>query len=170
MSGFEYDKVEDFDDLRIILRRTEKRQLARKPKETKSSKPVSARAVQASSDDDIRCMLQKLTADVESLKKSGQSFNNNSNNNSSSNNNNGKNNWKGKRGISDQQPQQQQRHYDDRSSRNYDRSTRQHGSQHSTPRQQNDQHGPCCYRCGQEGHVAVGCRVRLDHVRKPQDF
>lgn len=25
---------------------------------------------------------------------------------------------------------------------------------------------PVCYRCGQEGHVQSGCRVRTDHLRQ----
>lgn len=27
-----------------------------------------------------------------------------------------------------------------------------------------------CYRCGEPGHVRVGCRTNISHVRRPQDF
>ncbi|VDI18419.1 Hypothetical predicted protein [Mytilus galloprovincialis] len=27
-----------------------------------------------------------------------------------------------------------------------------------------------CYRCGNEGHIAIGCRVILDHSRKAYNF
>ena len=36
---------------------------------------------------------------------------------------------------------------------------------HSTPKY-TESGDPICMRCGQEGHIALGCRVRLDHQRK----
>ena len=27
-----------------------------------------------------------------------------------------------------------------------------------------------CWRCGQEGHIQVGCRVRIDHLKRPLNF
>jgi hypothetical protein len=29
---------------------------------------------------------------------------------------------------------------------------------------------PVCWRCGQSGHIRAGCRVRLDHVRRPLNW
>ena len=41
--------------------------------------------------------------------------------------------------------------------------------QHFSP--QNSVNGePVCYRCGYSGHLAYGCRVRLDHQRQSLNF
>ena len=33
-----------------------------------------------------------------------------------------------------------------------------------------DRHPVVCYRCGYPGHIAIGCKVRLDHQRKPLNW
>ena len=40
---------------------------------------------------------------------------------------------------------------------------------HSKPRY-TENGDPICMRCGQEGHIALGCRVRLDHQKKNLNF
>ncbi|XP_071112991.1 uncharacterized protein [Haliotis cracherodii] len=35
---------------------------------------------------------------------------------------------------------------------------------------QEDYQEPICYRCGYPGHIASGCRVRLDHLRRPLNW
>ncbi|XP_076083902.1 uncharacterized protein LOC143054750 [Mytilus galloprovincialis] len=53
--------------------------------------------------------------------------------------------------------------------------------EHDIAQQQELPHEPCipfdnrkkpfvCYRCGNEGHIAIGCRVILDHSRKAYNF
>lgn len=36
--------------------------------------------------------------------------------------------------------------------------------------QYTDDGQPICLRCGQSGHLRIGCRVLLDHVRRPSNF
>ncbi|KAK3105368.1 hypothetical protein FSP39_023583 [Pinctada imbricata] len=43
------------------------------------------------------------------------------------------------------------------------------GYMHSTPKY-TESGEPICMRCGQEGHLALGCRVRLDHSRQALNF
>lgn len=43
-----------------------------------------------------------------------------------------------------------------------------HGVQRST---NSRQMGPItCYKCGQKGHIASGCRIRTDFQRRPLNF
>lgn len=37
-------------------------------------------------------------------------------------------------------------------------------------RQRQDSSQIVCYRCGELGHVRIGCRTNITHVRQPQDF
>ena len=31
-------------------------------------------------------------------------------------------------------------------------------------------HTVICWRCGQEGHIQVGCRIRIGHFKRPLNF
>lgn len=33
-----------------------------------------------------------------------------------------------------------------------------------------DNQEPTCHRCNQKGHIAIGCRVRLDHSNRALNF
>ncbi|KAK3088739.1 hypothetical protein FSP39_023163 [Pinctada imbricata] len=45
-----------------------------------------------------------------------------------------------------------------------------HSSENYVQPQYTDDGQPICLRCGQSGHLRIGCRVILDHVRRPSNF
>ena len=49
----------------------------------------------------------------------------------------------------------------------YNRGQQQYGQPHQP---QNYYDEPICYRCGQPGHLARGCRVILDHSKRGLNF
>ncbi|XP_025110112.1 uncharacterized protein LOC112573741 [Pomacea canaliculata] len=38
------------------------------------------------------------------------------------------------------------------------------------PRSSYEDDGPTCFRCGGKGHIKVGCRMRIDHLRKTLNY
>ena len=201
ISGYKYDQTDSFDDLRVVLRRLEKQHIGKgkgqqtdKPsEESKSSKkPTPAKAAQSTESSElteIKAMVQKLSAEVASLKTTPKPDSNISPPDQSQ----GRNQYGSQQqGYQNQYGSQQgnqnqsgygrgrqnfrgnsQRRDDSRNWNSPDR--RQQQAPHQQQRQPQGQNespgsGFICYKCGQRGHILIGCRVILDHVRRPQDF
>jgi len=171
LSGYKYDRIEDFDELRVVLRRIEKQQppSGNTIREPRKSTPAKAAQV---NDDELHIAIKKLTAEVASLKAAQTSNSTRPHQGTSnltrmphsardggregfqkSNNNNGNNMWFPRKNPA---PLDSHEHPRQRQQSQYQLRSRDEL--------------PACYRCGQQGHIAIGCRVRLDHVRRPQDF
>ena len=179
LSGYKYDQVDDFDELRIVLRRIEKQQQDRSAAPEKKPRSTTAKSAQPSSDtNDLRIMLQKLTDDVKALKddRYGNRNDNKGRNNANRDRydrENQRRNESMSGGTSDYRKRGHRGYPSETSHNNVDdrQSYRYHPQPHQQPSQvQDDRRVPTCYRCGQPGHIVIGCRVRTDFLKKPQDF
>ncbi|KAK3096074.1 hypothetical protein FSP39_022756 [Pinctada imbricata] len=164
--GHIFDKTQDFDELRRAVRRKEEEM--RKRKVTSKEHVKSVTSTSNSDLDELKAMVQKLTTDMTEMKKdiaeqrtSTQYVEQINTPQHQYNRNTERGNY---RGIN-------RRPY------NYYGRGQQRYQQQFYDRQQYGQQGienendPICYRCGQEGHLALGCRVRLDHMRRqPSNF
>lgn len=176
VSGYIYDKHLSFDELRSELRAIEQDHERRKGNKGKKTGPTVMSATheedEASGMDDIRGMLLKLTADVQQLKDDRQQRPQPPyNRNNIFHRNNGPRFQqpvvRQHLPIQQQQFGQQQQQSSFRGQRgNYFQSRQQVPGRSSV-----GPNGlPICYRCGQEGHVQYGCRVRTDHINMPLNY
>jgi len=160
ITGHLYERIHDFDELRVAICRVEQ-DYRRRSDEEKASKKSSTPAKSAVAEDSSRMdkltgMVNQLTADIRDMKNRRP----------------------------DQQPSSQSIHSppNTRSSQRYQQyqfpATR--GGQHQhypthriDANQQQDADGdvdePTCLLCGQTGHLQYGCRVQLDH-RRPLNY
>ncbi|OWF53814.1 Paraneoplastic antigen Ma2 [Mizuhopecten yessoensis] len=151
ITGHKYDAIQDFDQLVIAVRQVEQ-DLKKREEETQTKKPRTedlktttkpnpACMASAEATDDIKemkGMIKQLTADMTKMKKTTnqyQKFNSKSGDSKS---------WTNQQG---QQPQQ-----------------RHQFNSHQSELAQPHEDGPLCWRCGQRGHIKLGCRVRIDHL------
>ena len=160
-------KLPETDALRISLRQIEK---DHKPTSVdKKSKPNTAKAATTSAEksdiEELKGMVKQLTQKVTALEDQKAHIPQYSNTFS-----------RGNRGGG--------RRYNDRSRPHYQqRPTTQQPSwyrnqyQPQQPEPTQEQHGATggqsdiqCRRCGQYGHIQIGCRVRLDHSRRTLNF
>ena len=166
ISGYKYDQLTDFDELRKEVRLMEQEHSGKKT--TQSNMAVSSGGATGQSSDiqELKGMIQQLTTKVNQLEKGNQKGDD-----KSAKGGKGQHGGYGTpqhrgdrqrgRGRGQQYDRRPQRHDDYYYDDNYDG---YHDDQYD------DQPGPICYRCGQEGHLAVGCRVILDHRRKPLNY
>ena len=169
-TGHIFDKIMDFDELRRAIRRKEEE--INKRKATASGYVKSVKATEAQSNlEELKAMVQKLSQDVTQMKKDMQGgkpttghsvhdttpqqpYHRDGGYRGGGYRGRGNRPYRGQgRGYYGQQQQRQEADYT---------------TQYEEPqRDQGDSNDPICFRCGQEGHLAIGCRVRLDHMRRP---
>ena len=167
ISGYKYDQLTDFDELRKEVRLMEQEHSGKK---TQSNMAVSTGGATGQSSDiqELKGMIQQLTTKVNQLEKGNQKEDDKSASGGkgqhggygTQQHRGDRQRGRGRGQQYDRRPQNQRHddyYYDD----NYDG---YHDDQYD------DRPGPICYRCGQEGHLAVGCRVILDHRRKPLNY
>ena len=151
ISGHKYDAIRDFDELRIALRHIEKdheeRKAARKPHTAKSSVPSDRTTSEM---DEFRGMIQQLTARFDRWERGGHQSRGFGRNTGPSRRERAKPIWENRQQSTpatpkwDNQPQQQ-------------------------PTQATPSKGKkkiVCYRCGQEGHMKIGCANPPNMYRK----
>ena len=178
ITGYKYDSIADFDQLRKEIRLIEKEH---DKKTTQSMALTSEKESGKSELDEIKGMIQQLTTKVNRLETGHQQRDFGQQEQPSStrqqqekqHNRGGYNNRGGRRGGFNNR---QGGSYGGRgySSDNYDtyphhdrfyyEEPQQHYGQQ--PRQQDYYEEPTCYRCGQPGYLQRGCRVILDHSKR----
>lgn len=164
VTGHIVDRVQDFDELRVAIRRFEDDMKQRQPDDKSGSKKPQATSKAAvdtlSSEEgglkEIRGIVQQLAADMKSLKD---------------------NQKQGDKGKGYRQKDHSESQQSSSGSRRFynqqyrDASRRpQYGdgaTGYSNPAQSGeDNDEPVCFRCGRMGHIALGCRAKLDIPRK----
>ncbi|KAK3097682.1 hypothetical protein FSP39_012084 [Pinctada imbricata] len=176
ISGYKYDTISDFDDLRKEVLLMEKEHSSKK---TNTNMVISATGATGQSDEmkELKGMIQQLTAKVTKLERGNQK---------DIEPNRGRQqyetNFDGRRYTSTQQQQRGNRQrgqqnfrggYQQNISGGYQQNFSGGYQQPYHPYYENNYDStqePLCYRCGQPGHLALGCRVILDHRRKPLNY
>ena len=161
-TGHIFDKTTDFDELRRAIRRKEEEMNKRKEPATGHVKSIKSSEAQSNLDE-LRAMVQKLSEDMTQMRKDMH---------------------EGRPGTASQSTTPQQTYYrgsgyrgrgnrpynrgQGRGQGNYGQQQQGYAQYHEEPqREEEDSSEPICFRCDQEGHLAIGCRVRLDHMRRP---
>jgi len=177
ITGHLYERILDFDELRVAIRRVEKdcRQRSDEEKTIKKSIPAKSAVPEAASPiDELKGMVKQLATEVRQLKEKRPDSR--------------------AQYSSNQQPRYAS--YSQSSQYTYPRFNRpDHWQQDSTPERGRQQYPapntspqrlsdtyrqkgvandldeePICWRCGQMGHLQYGCRVQMDHQRRPLNF
>jgi len=149
VSGYKYDSIQDFDTLRIAIRQIEHSLRERSPESSLSvKKHVQSKMAYTENPEmrELKGMIQKLSTEVSSLKEHVY--------------------MPSKRETSSprQYPTQYKR---ENRSRDYSSTTRETKEPNVAVYEEDE---PICYRCGQLGHIRLGCRVRLDHSKQALNF
>lgn len=186
VSGHKFDSIKDFNRLRVELRRIERDHMPQK-----STKPNTAKAAttEKSEVDDLKGMVRRLDHKVDELSQNQQNMFQQHQQYQGRSWNRG-NNHRGKGGYNRRNRHQYQQHqqpdwqnYQPQPDWQYQQQpywqNQQQKDWYNAPPQPAPQHQPVqqeqeppeddkiyCKRCGQEGHIQIGCRVRMDHSRK----
>ena len=179
-TGHIYDKGLPFDELRKAIRIKEEDQKKRDEKKKEYSNSVTTSG--KSEIDELKDMIQNMNTEMKQMKEelststmdntdqyvnSQQHFNANSYGHYGHYRQRGYYGRNYRRGYNGRRSRgqgfgrgftQQQQHQDETAD-----------YMHTTPRY-TENGDPICMRCGQEGHIALGCRVRLDHQKKNLNF
>lgn len=196
ISGHKYDTVKDFNQLRVALRQLEKDHQPKKSKPNTAKAITPIETTDRRDIEDLKGMVQQLTHTVTQLKEQQrQPYTPNTGNSFRGNSRGGRwNNRQQRYGQQDRQPygnqhqpygqpsSNQQQHYGQPSMNQQQPyqpyQQQQFHQQPSQPQQPSNQPSTnqqgytksyepiICRRCGQEGHIQRGCRVRLDHLRQ----
>ena len=158
-----YDTIRDVDELIIVLRSMEQETLSMKKPDREDKKKVKVQAIQKTETDltqktlqDLGDRLEKIEKDIKEIKqKQEHDFSQNDQRHtehygSSFTRGRGQGRGRGRGRYG--------RWSETRSTRDEDSSELQLGKEDT-------QTEVTCYRCGQKGHIALGCRVRTDHLR-----
>lgn len=153
-SGYIYERIRDFDQLRVAVRRLEDDWKSPQPEKIpcKDVIPAKAATVVAISENseikELKGMIQQLAAKVKEIKMDhhGNQPERHQNSHGYGHQGRGRQSDFSSRGGRGRNSQQQPRH-----------------SSQDEDGQQDNGHfeEPTCYRCGQQGHVRLGCRVKL---------
>nr|KAG5689741.1 hypothetical protein BaRGS_009775 [Batillaria attramentaria] len=167
VSSYHYDRARSFDELRVVLRRLEQQH----PPPAKAAKPSNCKAAtkgkptqEKSEIDDLKAAIHQLTTEVRELKAGSQETD------TTKRQDPGKNQNHQQDGNEDGRSQQQTQGFNNWNSRgkgNYRGAGGNRRGQRQTP---GNPRGPRCYKCGEYGHIAIGCRVRVDHLRNVTPF
>lgn len=170
--------ITDFDELRVAVREVEYSRNRRTSETTKKATSKAAVATEQESNTElkeIRGMINKLTTEMTTLKTQMQQNNKGQRNNGGYNqqrNNNGNTQYDNNNGYSTQRINRGNSNNNNRyrGGQRY-RQGHQQDNMEATEEQDFDYGGwddnvPLCYRCGQPGHLQIGCVVRLDHRRR----
>ena len=157
-TGFIFDKVQTFDELRREIRKKEEEISKRQPDKKANDQSVQSVMSQNKELDDLKSMVQKLTTDVSDMKINFNGVGHYQNHGyhwqqRQPRFNRGTRGFRGGRG--------QGRYHDPQQYKPPQRDDYQQDGATGS-----DSKGPICYRCGQEGHLMIGCRVRVDHLRR----
>lgn len=143
ISGHKYDQIHNFDELRVALRIIEQDHIP------VMSKPINKMHATTSKDTDmkeLKGIVQQLAADVKSLKD------------------------KASRPQQPSQPPFHRYHEDHYQRQQFQQQRRFQPTPPSNNRHTQPRQDITCWNCGQPGHIAVGCRVRTDHRKKPLNY
>lgn len=163
ITGYLYERIEDFDDLRIAIRRIE--QNHKQPTDEKGNKRAVTPAKAAvdtttTAIDKLTGIVNQLAGDIQQLKQGSEhsSYTPNQEKHSS-----GRTEFPPRSHYPPRAEYPPRNHYPPRPQcppRQY--SSRAQSRDTSTDPEHDE---PTCWRCGQVGHVQLGCRVRIDHRR-----
>lgn len=165
--GHKYDAIREFDKLRVEVRRLEQQQRSSLPSQNPSKQTHCKSATDVASDKfaKIEGLLSKLQSDVDQLKSVGVDSHIHQQQFVSLRQNNNNKSY----------PHQQPNHafsYRPPNPRHNQHPPVQHprpasGRQYrpNVAEGRPERAEPTCWRCGQRGHMQIGCRVRLDHNR-----
>ncbi|VDI11389.1 Hypothetical predicted protein [Mytilus galloprovincialis] len=174
ISGYKYDTIKDFNQLRVALRQLEK---DHQPKKTKpnTAKAATTTIKENTHDyEELKGMVQQLTHQFTELRRQQQQQPQEQlqqqpqqqyyrGNNFRGNRGNNRGRGRGGQWYNNQQEQQQHNYQQGQQQQNYQQGQQQQNYQQGGNYQQNP---ILCRRCVQEGHIQIGCRVRLDHTRQ----
>lgn len=153
ISGYKYDNIQDFNKLRIALRQIEKDHQQDQQKTSKSNTATSicksTNSKAENSDlEELKGMVQQLVSSVQQ-QNAPQQYR-------------GNQHYRGTqyRGTYNGQQQRKSNTYQTSADNN------QFQQQQRGPTADRNRGEIICRRCRQPGHIAIGCRVRLDHSRR----
>lgn len=162
ITGYLYEAIDDFDELRVAIRRVEQDHKQHNEEEKSGRKTVTpAKAAvetmaTTTAIEKLTGMVNQLSTDVKQLKQDNRHPSYNLGRGSQ---------------FRDRPEYPARQQYQARNTMSHRYSTEQpyQTGSHDPPwRQSNMEQGleePTCWRCGQIGHVQLGCRVRIDHRR-----
>lgn len=173
LTGHKYDTIDQFDELRVAIRQVE-RDLKERDEEVTpgkaadKTKPVAHMAAATDELKEVKGLIQQLTTEVADLKKSQEKFTSKSGQDKRKNGNGSQRRqkkehqpWYQANGVQSQQQSQQQSNSQPWSY-NQGKLQQPQALGNAQPQQQQG-YEPQCYRCGQYGHIKLGCRANIDH-------
>lgn len=135
-----YDTSTSFDSLRVSLRRIEKEGITANEKTKKVEKEAACKAAQVKESE-----ISKLQSEMKELKETMKTI---------------------AMQISAPQAQGWNKTQGDQTQASRGGSSTGRGRNTGRGASSGTAQGPQCYRCGQFGHLQIGCRVRTDHIKK----
>lgn len=150
--GHLYDKCHTFDELRAAVRKVElEHQPDTKDKKLATVKSATLTDLSAKRFESLEAQIQQMTTEIRGLKTQQYSYN-------------------------PQMPPQNKQFKPHYKGKNQRRGFKGARGSYQMPQTEVDDSGapdsryqsreePECYTCGQKGHIAIGCRVRMDHSK-----
>jgi hypothetical protein len=172
VSGYLYEQVEDFDQLRIRIR-----QLEQDRKRGDKVTPAKS-AVQNLEVAELKAMVKQLSTDMKAMKENrsspslpqpgGGSYEPRRRTGQGQQSNYQQPDQRQQSGYQPPMPSQRQQsgYQPPMPSQRHPSGYQQPDQEHANQPDYDQQDDIICWRCGQLGHIALGCRVRLDHRRK----